>query len=117
AIIALVIVVNLGDGDSEQEADTGNEAEAENSNDKNGDNESTNAEETKENDDSEEVEKIKTGDPAEIEAVTFIINDVEETHEIDSGEESIDNAETSGKLVILDVSGENDQDEATTTDS
>lgn len=117
AIIALVIVVNLGDGDSEQEADTGNEAEAENSNDNNGDNESTNAEETKENDDSEEVEKIKIGDPAEIEGVTFIVNDVEETDEIDSGEEFIDNAETSGKFVILDVTVENDQDEAITIDS
>src|SRR5699024_147261 len=92
AIIALVIVVNLGDGDSEQEADTGNEAEAENSNDHNGDNESTNEEET-------------------------IVNDVEETDEIDSGEEFIDNAETSGKFVILDVTVENDQDEAITIDS
>src|SRR5699024_9045194 len=117
AIIALVIVVNLGDGESEQEADTGNEAEGENSNDNNGNNESTNAEETKENDDSEEVEKRKRGDSDEIEGVTSIVDDVEEIDEIDYGEEFIDNAEISGKSVIVDVTVENDQDEAITIDS
>lgn len=112
AIIALIIVVNVGggDGDGDQEAGDTENAEVEANN-----NENEATEDSEDND--EEVEKIKIGDPAEIEDVTFTVNSVEETDEISSGNEFVEDAETSGKFVILDVTVENDKDESITIDS
>lgn len=96
ALIALIIVIVIfsSGGDDEEVKDSGNNEE-----------------------ENEDVETAKIGVPAEVADVTFTVNEVKETDLIESGNEFIDNAETSGKFVILDVNVENDTDETMTVDS
>ncbi|WP_235001638.1 DUF4352 domain-containing protein [Halobacillus sp. Marseille-P3879] len=75
------------------------------------------AEKETESNDEEEVKNVGVGEGAEIANTTFTVNDVEETSEIDSGNEFIENATTDGKYVIADVTIQNDKDESLTIDS
>jgi len=68
-------------------------------------------------DNNEDVEMIKIGEPAEVADVTFTVNSVEEANEIQSDNEFIDDVETSGKFVILDVEVKNGKDESINIDS
>src|SRR5699024_8153772 len=68
-------------------------------------------------DNNEEVEMIKSGEPAEVADGTFTVNSVEEANEIQSDNEFIDDVETSGKFVILDVEVKNGKDESINIDS
>jgi len=73
--------------------------------------------ETESEEESDEVETAKIGEPATIADVTFTVNGVEETSEISSGNEFIDDVTTSGKFVILDITVENGKSESITIDS
>jgi|SRR5699024_9579747 len=111
AVIILAVVANLGGGDEDGNQEAGNteNAEAETNNNEN---ESANNNSDNDTENNEEVEKIKIGDPAEIENVTFTVNSVEETEVLEAEDEFSDDVETSGKFVILDVTVENDKDES-----
>lgn len=65
----------------------------------------------------EEVVEVGIGKPATIADVTFIVNSVEETKEIKSGNQFIDNAKTEGKFIILDITVKNDKKESLTIHS
>ncbi|MFB4168288.1 DUF4352 domain-containing protein [Virgibacillus sp. JSM 102003] len=89
-----------------------------------GDSGDTKQEETSDNngqkkDKSEEgkVKKAGIGETATVADVGFTVDNVKTTSEIDSGNEFVENATTSGKFVILDVTVKNDQKEALTIDS
>ena len=64
-----------------------------------------------------EVAAVKIGVPATIADVSFTVNSVEETQEISSGNEFIENATTEGKFVIVDVTVKNEKKEALTINS
>ena len=64
----------------------------------------------------EEVKQAKIGEPSTVGDVTFTVNGVEETTEIKSGNEFLENATTSGKFIILDVTVKNGKKEAITID-
>ncbi|KKE77721.1 DUF4352 domain-containing protein [Bacilli bacterium] len=65
----------------------------------------------------EEVKAAKIGEPSTVGDVTFTVNGVNETNEISSGNEFIENATTSGKYIILDITVHNAKNEAITIDS
>lgn len=114
AIIALIVVVSVTGGDDGQEADSTENTEAEANNNEN---ESANNNSDSDTENNEEVEKIKIGDPAEIEDVTFTVNDVEESEVLEAQDEFSDDVDTSGKFVVLDVTVENDKDDSILIDS
>ncbi|MDQ0232091.1 DUF4352 domain-containing protein [Metabacillus malikii] len=74
-------------------------------------------EEPKEEAKEDEVTAVKVGEKATIADVSFTVNGVEETNEIKSGNEFIENAKTEGKFIIADVTIENAQKEALTINS
>ncbi|RKQ34699.1 DUF4352 domain-containing protein [Oceanobacillus halophilus] len=109
AIIIVFAIASGGNADTETTSDseeTGLESKEE-------------AEETKDDKDeaSGEVTTAKMGEATTIGDVTFTVNDVEETNEIDSGNEFIENATTDGKFAVLDVTVQNDKNESITIDS
>jgi hypothetical protein len=55
--------------------------------------------------------------PATIADVSFTVNSVEETKEISSGNQYIDNATTEGKFIVVNVTVKNDKKEAITINS
>lgn len=69
------------------------------------------------NEPSDEVVEAGIGMPAKIADVSFTVNSVEETKEISSGNEFIENAITEGKYVILEVTVKNEKKEALTINS
>lgn len=113
-IVAIIVIAAIPTGDSEQ-ASTDSDTEAkveENNNDSNSpSNENTN------NSESDDIEEVKIGEPAEIADVIFTVDAVEETDQISSGNEFIDDATTSGKFVILDVTVENNKNDSITINS
>jgi hypothetical protein len=133
-VVAIVIIIAIASGGEEgTETDTANEsadndtetetteasatAEEPEESESEEEAEDSEAESEEASDDTEEVETAKVGEPAEVADVTFTVNSVEETSEINSGNEFIDNVTTNGKFVILDVTVENGKNEAITIDS
>ena len=111
-LLAVVIIgAALGGGDDEQTvADGGNEVAQE----------AADAPENlpeEENEPSDEVVEVGIGVPAMIADVSFTVNSVEETKEISSGNEFIENATTEGKYVVLEITVKNDKKEALTINS
>jgi len=108
-VVAIIVIIAIASG-------TGDDNEAETAS---GTADSGSDKKTEEKDDAKEddVTGVKIGQPAEVADVTFTVDGVEETSEIESGNEFIDNAETSGKFVILDMTVENGQDESLMIDS
>lgn len=107
-VIAIVIVIGIASiGGDDTDSAKGN---------------SDNMSKTEDTDASKEKKDKKDksariGEPATVGDVTFTVNGVEETSEIDSGSEFVENATTSGKYVILDVTVKNEKDESITVDS
>ncbi len=65
----------------------------------------------------EEIVEVGIGTPATIADVSFTVNSVEETKKISSGNEFIDDVETEGKFLIIDITIKNDKKEAITINS
>ncbi|WP_312649267.1 DUF4352 domain-containing protein [Proteiniclasticum sp.] len=65
----------------------------------------------------EEIVEVGIGTPATIAGVSFTVNTVEETKKISSGNEFIEDVETEGKFLILDITIKNDKKEPITIDS
>ncbi|WP_077325539.1 DUF4352 domain-containing protein [Virgibacillus siamensis] len=63
------------------------------------------------------IKKAGIGETATVANVGFTVNHVKTTSEIDSGNEFIENAKTSGKYVVLDVAIKNGQKEPLMIDS
>lgn len=89
-----------------------------------GDEETTNTnsteqkEEVKSEESKQEEKKVAgIGETATVADVGFTVQNVEETNEIDSGNEFIENATTDGKFIIADIKIDNGQKEALTIDS
>lgn len=103
-VLAIIIIIAISTGGNESDetasTDTGND-EGGQSREK----------------DAAEVENAKIGETATIGDVGFTVNGVEETSEIDSGNEFIDNAQTDGKYVIIDIDVKNGKDESITINS
>lgn len=117
-IVLLVTLVNIGSEDSNQ--NEASDAVAKDTTEIENDGQESaveNNEDKSETDSDDEVERVKIGDPAEIANVTFTVNNIEETDVIESGNEFIDNAESDGKFVILDITVENDKDDSIMIDS
>lgn len=117
--VMIVLVVSACDEFEESTADNDKEVEAEEQTE-NDTNENEEASEDNQDDNEgnseEDVEKIKIGEPAEVADVTFTVTSADEADVIESDNEFIDDAETSGKFVILDVDVENGKDESITID-
>lgn len=64
-----------------------------------------------------EVIEVGIGTAATIADVSFTVNGVEETKEIDSGNQFIDNAVTDGKFILINITAANDKKEAITIHS
>lgn len=114
-IIAIIVIAVIPTNDNEQagtDSDTESNVEENNNNDSN----SPNNENTNDNE-SDDIEEVKIGEPAEIADVIFIVDAVEETDQISSGNEFIDDVTTSGKFVILDVTVENNKNDSITINS
>lgn len=116
-IIAAIIVIAAVGGGGEESTDTTQTTSGEVTSDQG-------QEETNSSDAVEEVEKVaeevtavKVGEPATVGDVTFTVTGIEETNEISSGNEFIENATTSGKFIIVDVAVKNDKSEAITMNS
>ncbi len=103
-VLAIIVVIAIASG-GEEEADTANKSSKESTDQ---------ASEVKAE---EEVKTAKIGEPSTVGDVTFTVNGVEETSEINSGNEYVDNATTSGKYIILDLIVQNGKSEAITVDS
>ncbi|WP_164669381.1 DUF4352 domain-containing protein [Virgibacillus doumboii] len=112
AVVVLGIIIALfsGGGDSPDTAS--------------GDSGETNQEQTADSNEQEKdkekegkVKKASVGETATVANVGFTVDNVKSTSEIDSGNEFVENATTSGKFVILDVTVKNDQKEALTMNS
>lgn len=76
-----------------------------------------NKKEKSQEDTKDEVKVAGIGEKATISDVSFTVNGIEETSEIKSGNQFIENATTEGKFIIADVSIENGQKEALTINS
>ncbi|MFC4559747.1 DUF4352 domain-containing protein [Virgibacillus kekensis] len=112
ALVVLGIVIALfSGGDDSPDTASGNSGKA--------DQEQTSDNNQQENDKSEteNVKKASVGETATVADVGFKVENVKTTSEIDSGNEFVENATTSGKFVILDVAVKNDQKEPLTVDS
>jgi len=110
-VIAIIVIIAVASGSGDD-----NEAETASGTADGSDKTEEKSDEVSEEED-DEVTEVKVGQPAEVADVTFTVNDVEETTTIESGNEFIDNAETSGKFVILDMTVENGKDESFMIDS
>ena len=111
-LLAIVIIgAALGGGEDEQTvADGGNEVAQEAT-------DTPEEQPEEEIEPSDEVVEVGIGVPAMIADVSFTVNSVEETKEISSGNEFIENATTEGKFVILEITVKNDKKEALTINS
>ena len=65
----------------------------------------------------DEVIEVGIGTAATIADVSFTVNGVEETKEIESGNQFIDNAVTEGKFVLVNITIENNKSESITINS
>lgn len=108
AVVVLGIIIGLfasGDDSSDGAQGESNQPKQE---------ESTNSND-KEND--SKVKKVGIGETATVADVGFTVKNVKTTGKIDSGNQFIEDAKTSGKYVILDVTVKNDQKEPLTINS
>lgn len=105
AIIVVIAFAGGGEESSTKEETAENVAATENKKEKS-------QEDTK-----DEVKVAGIGEKATISDVSFTVNGIEETSEIKSGNQFIENATTEGKFIIADVSIENGQKEALTINS
>lgn len=115
-VVAIILVVGIfgGTGDDEQsveEASASENSKKESASEDDGEKEKTEEEEESNSN------TARVGEPAVVEDVTFTVNEIEETTEISSGNEFIENATTSGKYIIIDVTVKNDKSESITIDS
>ncbi len=110
-LAVVIIAAALGGGDDEQTTvDSGNKVVQEAAD--------TPKEQPKEEvETADEVVEVGIGTPAMIAEVSFTVNSVEETKEISSGNEFIENATTEGKYVIVEVTVKNEKKEALTINS
>lgn len=117
-IIVVIIIATSGGDDENDTSDNANDntetTDTTNDNGEEGTNEG-NTDEAAEEDTGTKTAKI--GEAATTGDVTFTVNDVEESTEIQSGNEFIENATTSGKFVIVDVNVKNGKNEAITINS
>ncbi|MCG3418232.1 DUF4352 domain-containing protein [Oceanobacillus jordanicus] len=111
-VLAIIVVIAIAGG-GEEEADTANKSSKESTDQAS----EVKAEEESSEPAEEEVKTAKIGEPSTVGDVTFTVNGVEETSEINSGNEYVDNATTSGKYIILDLNVQNGKSEAITVDS
>ncbi|ASN06840.1 DUF4352 domain-containing protein [Virgibacillus necropolis] len=111
--IIIIFIATSGEGDTE----TASSNELTETNTEQATDKSNSDEKEKEKEKANEPKMAKMGEPAKVENVTFTVNSAEETKEIDSGNEFVENATTSGKYVILDVTVKNEKDEAITINS
>ena len=109
-LIAIIVVIGFA-GSGEEESTTTKEETT------NQAGVTENKEETPKEESKEEEKVAGIGEKATVSDVTFTVNGVEETNEIKSGNQFIDNATTEGKFIIADVSIENRQKEALTINS
>ena len=119
-LLAIIIIGNLVNGGGEEETastDTKNEATETSTEPAKTEEPAKKEEAKKEEPKKEEVKAFGVGEKATIADVGFTLNGVEETNEINSGNEFIPNATTEGKFIIVDVSIENGQKEALTINS
>lgn len=120
-LIAIIVVISIATGGGEEETATEGTTENTSSTEKKEETpekEVEKEEETpKEEPEKEEVKAVGIGEKATIADVTFTVNGVEESNEIKSGNEFIENATTEGKFIIVDVKIENSQKEALTINS
>jgi Domain of unknown function (DUF4352) len=107
-LIAIIVVVAIAGGGEEESSDKKVEGSTPTADDN-----KVKKEETK----TDNVTTVGVGQKATIADVSFTVNGVEETSEIKSGNEFIENATTEGKFIIADVTIENGQSEALTVDS
>ncbi|SFJ43830.1 protein of unknown function [Halobacillus dabanensis] len=115
AVIIIGAVATGGDEEDTASDNGGNDAEATEANA-----EASSTDEGGEEESSEENTETKTakiGEPSTVDDVTFTVTDVRETSEIDSGNEFIENATTSGKFVLVNVTVKNEKKDALTIDS
>ena len=116
-IVAIIVIGAISSNDSEQgDTDPSTEANVEEENNDNKDSNNQNNDNTSDNE-SDDIEEVKIGEPAEIADVIFTVDGVEETDQISSGNEFIDDVTTSGKFVILDVTVENNKNDSITINS
>ena len=122
-VLAIIIIGNIVNGGGEEET-ASRDTKAETASTEPAKTEEPKAEEPakkeeakKEEPKKEEVKAFGIGEKATIADVGFTLNGVEETNEINSGNEFIPNATTEGKFIIADVSVENGQKEALTINS
>lgn len=110
-LVVVIIGAALSGGEDEQTvADGGNEVAQEAA-------DTPEDQPEEETEPSDEVVEAGIGMPAKIADVSFTVNSVEETKEISSGNEFIENAITEGKYVILEVTVKNEKKEALTINS
>src|SRR5699024_653126 len=116
-IVAIIVIGAISSNDSEQgDTEPSTEANVEEENNDNKDSNNQNNDNTNDNE-SDDIEEVKIGEPAEIADVIIKDNGVEETDQISSGNEFIDDVTTSGKFVILDVTVENNKNDYITINS
>ncbi|HSL87153.1 MAG TPA: DUF4352 domain-containing protein [Bacteroidales bacterium] len=110
-LLAVVIIgAALSGGDEEEKiADSGNEVVQETTDPA--------VEEIQEVEAVEDVVEVGIGESAKIADVSFTVNSIEETKEISSGNEYIENATTEGKYIILEITVKNEKKEALTIHS
>lgn len=138
-VVAIIVVIGIANMDEDDTETASSDVEAESKVEEPSDTASreteTESEETSGSDDSEEekedasdkkdaeaaeeneVQDAKIGDTAEVGGVGFTVSDVEETAEIVSDNEFMDNASTDGTFVIVDLDVENGKDESITINS
>ncbi|MBD8069379.1 DUF4352 domain-containing protein [Bacillus sp. PS06] len=109
-LLAIILIVAIANGgDEEDVASPPPEEGTENATPTEG------ADEAPAEEPEEEVYGI--GQKATVADVGFTVNGIEETSEINSGNEFIENATTSGKFIIADITVENGKKEALTINS
>ncbi|MGP4106776.1 DUF4352 domain-containing protein [Virgibacillus sp. L01] len=112
AVVVLGIIIALfsgGDDSPDTASGDSGDAKQEETSDNNG--------QEKDKSEKEKVKKAGVGETATVSNVGFTVDNVKTPDKIDSGNEFVENATTSGKFVILDVTVKNDQKEPLTIDS
>lgn len=121
-VIIIVIIIAVSGGDDEDSTDNTNDTNTETTDQINEDTNDTGNEETEENNEDNTEgdtgnQTAKIGEPATTGDVTFTVTGVEESTEIKSDNQFIENATTSGKFVIVDMNVQNGKNEAITINS
>ena len=111
-VLAIIIIIALASGGEDSETPSTDQ-----SSNSNTEQNATTEEVAQEEPATEEAKTAKIGEPTTVGNVTFTVNGVEETTEINSGNEFIENATTSGKYIIVDVTVQNGKKESITINS